>query len=41
MCGGAIEMDLTDGQIKTLKLHYSRQDTYPFWVDIYKKYFNR
>ena len=28
--------DLTDGQIKTLKLHYSRQDTYPFWVDIYK-----
>ena len=28
--------DLTDGQIKTLKLYYSRQDTYPFWVDIYK-----
>ena len=28
--------DLTDGQIKTLKLHYSRPDTYPFWVDIYK-----
>ncbi|WP_314984460.1 DUF805 domain-containing protein [uncultured Veillonella sp.] len=28
--------DLTDGQIKTLKLHYSRQDTYPFWIDIYK-----
>ena len=28
--------DLTDGQIKTLKLHYSRQDTYPFRVDIYK-----
>jgi len=28
--------DLTDGQIKNLKLHYSRQDTYPFWVDIYK-----
>ena len=28
--------DLTDGQIKTLKLYYSRQDNYPFWVDIYK-----
>jgi len=28
--------DLTDGQIKTLKLHYSSQDNYPFWVDIYK-----
>ena len=28
--------DLTDGQIKTLKLYYSRQDTYPFWIDIYK-----
>lgn len=28
--------DLTDGQIKILKLHYSRQDTYPFWIDIYK-----
>lgn len=28
--------DLTDEQIKTLKLYYSRQDTYPFWVDIYK-----
>lgn len=28
--------DLTDGQIKTLKLYYSRQDTYPFLVDIYK-----
>ncbi len=24
--------DLTDGQIKTLKLYYSRQDTYPFWL---------
>ena len=28
--------DLTDGQIKTLKLYYSRQDAYPFWIDIYK-----
>ena len=28
--------DLTDGQIKTLKLYYSRQNTYPFWIDIYK-----
>ena len=28
--------DLTDGQIKTLKFYYSRQDNYPFWVDIYK-----
>ena len=28
--------DLTDSQIKTLKLHYSSQDNYPFWVDIYK-----
>ncbi len=28
--------DLTDGQIKTLKLYYSRQEYYPFWVDIYK-----
>lgn len=28
--------DLTDSQIKTLKLYYSRQDNYPFWVDIYK-----
>lgn len=28
--------DLTDGQIKTLKLHYSSQDNYPLWVDIYK-----
>ena len=28
--------DLTDGQIKTLKLHYSSHDNYPFWVDIYK-----
>lgn len=28
--------DLTDGQIKTLKLYYSRQDNYPFWIDIYK-----
>ena len=28
--------DLTDGQIKILKLHYSSQDNYPFWVDIYK-----
>ena len=28
--------DLTDGQIKILKLYYSRQDNYPFWVDIYK-----
>ena len=28
--------DLTDGQIKTLKLYYSRQDIYPFWIDIYK-----
>ena len=28
--------DLTDGQIKTLKLYYSRQDNYPFWVDICK-----
>ena len=28
--------DLTDGQVKTLKLYYSRQDNYPFWVDIYK-----
>lgn len=28
--------DLTDGQIKTLKLYYSSQDNYPFWVDIYK-----
>ncbi len=31
--------DLTDGQIKTLKLYYSRQDNYPFWVDIYKSVF--
>ena len=28
--------DLTDGQIKTLKLYYSRQESYPFWIDIYK-----
>lgn len=28
--------DLTDGQIKTLKLHYSSQENYPFWADIYK-----
>ena len=28
--------DLTDSQIKTLKIHYSSQDNYPFWVDIYK-----
>ena len=28
--------DLIDGQIKTLKLYYSRQDNYPFWIDIYK-----
>ena len=28
--------DLTDGQIKTLKLYYRSQDNYPFWVDIYK-----
>ena len=28
--------DLTDGQIKILKLYYSRQDAYPFWIDIYK-----
>ena len=28
--------DLTDGQIKTLKLYYSRLNTYPFWIDIYK-----
>ena len=28
--------DLTDGQIKTLKLYYSRQNTYLFWIDIYK-----
>lgn len=28
--------DLTDEQVKTLKLYYSRQDTYPFGVDIYK-----
>lgn len=28
--------DLTDGQIKTLKLHYSSQANYPFWADIYK-----
>ena len=33
---GGNRNDLTDGQIKTLKLYYSRQDTYPFWVDIYK-----
>ena len=28
--------DLTAGQIKTLKLYYSSQDNYPFWIDIYK-----
>lgn len=28
--------DLTAGQIKTLKLYYSSQDDYPFWIDIYK-----
>ena len=28
--------DLTDSQIKTLKMHYSSQDNYLFWVDIYK-----
>lgn len=28
--------DLTDGQIKTLKLHYSSQENYPFGADIYK-----
>ena len=28
--------DLTDGQIKTLKLYYSWLNTYPFWIDIYK-----